>query len=451
MGRRRWLLALALLASACGSDEELGSSPDASAPDAGGADADAGSGGGSGTDASDGAAGSAGFDSGLLPSISNSSSSLVETETNVVAAPDGRVAATWIGISGGSKTHIGYALSADDGQTWQPPAVLESPDGRVSSDPVVAVGEDSSFYLSWIGFERDASGNPLNMRVYVAKAGPGELAFDGPKDVTGPVASDSVDKPWSTVDNDGTLYVTWLDTGEPRMRIAVSKDGADTFQIHDIDDGQGFRNLIFPCLDEVTGRLYVVYHPGGGIGLRYSDDQGSTWPGVTAVADPADPDAMFDDPTCVAHGGQVWVAYGIGTDTFDKTTSPRSDRLRIAHSTDGGDTIAARYFAEDPAAGTKFMHAQLARDAAGALHIVYYAGGDADPDPNGSVRLSRSTDGGKTWEPSSVVQQPNTFLRARNSVQWLGDYIGLHTRGARVYVTYADNTSGFSHVRFFAD
>jgi hypothetical protein len=450
-----WFFVLLAASSGACSDDEPNPKPatggDAGS-DAGGA---AGSGGaGAGSDASPeasaGKAGNAGAGAQPSNAISISTSSLLETETNVAAAADGRVAVTWIGITGSSTTHIGVAFSADDGASWKAPQKIESPDGRVSSDPVVAAGPDSSIYLTWIGFRRDASGNPIDMRVYAAKAAAGELAFGPIIEVTGPVASDSVDKPWIAVDKNGVVYITWLDTGEPRMRIGVSENGAQSFAIHDIDDGQGFRNLIYPCIDEQTGRLYVVYHPGGGIGLRFSDDQGKTWPQATAVALPTDPDAMFDDPTCAAHGGKVWIAYGVGTDTFDKTTNPRSNRLRVALSTDGGASIAQRTFAEDPATGTKFLHPQLARDTSGTLWLVYYAGSESDPDPAGTLRLSSSTDEGASWSPSTIVKQPITFLSARNNAQWLGDYIGLFALGSRLYISYADNTTGFSHVHFFA-
>jgi hypothetical protein len=447
------LLALiATCSAACGDDESVGK------PVTGGsAGSDSGSGGSAAEsdaapDATGGQAGGSGAaaDADTSGAISISASSLVETETNIAASADGRVAATWIGISGSTATHIGVAISPDDGLSWGAPQKIDSPGGRVAADPVVAVAPDSTFYLTWIGFHRDAAGSPMDMRVYAAKSGAGQLAFGPTIDVTGAVASDGVDKPWIAVDKDSVVYITWLDTGEPRMRIAVSEDGAQSFSIHDIDDGQGFRNLIYPCIDELTGRLYVVYHPGGGIGLRFSDDKGKSWPQATAVAAPSDPDAMFDDPTCAAHGGKVWIAYGVGSDSFDKTTSPRSDRLRVALSTDGGATIAQRYFAEDPAAGSKFLHPQLARDPAGTLWLLYYAGGEQNPDPAGTLRLASSVDDGASWKPSSIVKQPITFLSARNSGQWLGDYIGLHARGSRIYASYADNVSGFSHVHFFA-
>lgn len=419
----------------------------------------AGTDGGAGASGAAGTAGSGGSDAGSgLPTqgISQSSLSAVETETNVAVAGNGYVAVTWIGIQLTQHSFSGYAISTNDGQSWTQPQKLEAPGGRTSSDPVVAAAPDSSFYLAWIAFQRDAQGNPYDMRVYVSKAAAGDTTFGAPQDIAGAIASDAIDKPWVTVAPDGTVYVTWLDTGSqsknlaPRMRVAVSEDQGQTWNIYPIDSGQGgFRNLIYPCVDDVTGRVYTTYHPGGGIGLRWSDDKGKTWPGATAVADPNDPQAMFDDPTCAAHNGEVWVSYGVGTDPFSETDNARSDHIRVAHSSDGGQSIDARYFAEDATAGTKFLHPQLAREASGALDLLYYAGSDQNPDPAGTVRLAQSTDGGKTWSQSLVVKSPITFLTTRGDQRWLGDYIGLTAHGGKTYGSFANNTSGTSHIEFF--
>ncbi len=470
----RFLVPLLLVcagAVACGSSHDTstngkdsGAAGAAAAAGAGGADGGtAGSGGAAGNDGGAGAAGSAGaggsaIDGGLpTQGISTSTLSLVETETNLAVADNGYVAATWIGIQPTQHSHSGYTFSKDGGQSWLPPQKLDAPGGRTSSDPVVAAAPDSSFYLAWIAFQRDAQGNPYDMRVYVSKAAAGDTTFGAPADIAGAIASDAIDKPWVTVAPDGTVYVTWLDTGNqsknlaPRMRVAVSEDQGQTWKIYPIDSGQGgFRNLIYPCVDDVTGRVYVTYHPGGGIGLRWSDDKGQTWPGATAVASQSDPQAMFDDPTCAAHNGEVWVAYGIGSDPFSETDNARSDHIRVAYSSDAGQSIAERYFAEDATAGTKFMHAQMVREAGGALDILYYAGSDKNPDPAGSVRLTRSTDKGKTWATSLVVRAPITFLTTRGDQRWLGDYIGLAAHGGKAYGSFADNVSGTSHINVFS-
>lgn len=377
------------------------------------------------------------------PVISASALSDFETETHLVVAKDGTRLATWIAVKSGV-TQIGYAFF--DG-TWQAPAILESPDGRRGTDPVAALDDSGRYYLTWAGLRRDSAGLPYDMRIYAAHTEPGQKTFSAPVDVSGPVPGDSIDKPWSTTDPSGRLYLTWNDNAGASQRLSVSEDGGKSFTTTTIGGSEGF--LLYPCVDDTTGRLHVVHWVNGAIGHHASDDAGKTWTALVQVSLPSDDPATFDDPTCVAEGGKLWVAYGIGKELFDPAESPRALRWRIARSDDGGQSFASHAFAEDPAAGTHFLHAQLARGDDGRFSLVYYAGGSAVPDPAGSLRLGTSSDG-LTWAPSVEAKAPITFLGARPVQNWLGDYVGLATAGGVRHVVYADNASGKSHVRYFA-
>lgn len=375
--------------------------------------------------------------------ISASTQSDFETETHLGVAPNGAMLATWIAVKSGV-TKIGYAFHTG---AWQAAQILESPDGRRGTDPVAAVDDAGRFFLTWAGLRRDAGGAPYDMRIYSASAEPGSTAFAAPVDVSGPVPGDSIDKPWSVTDGAGRLFVTWTDNAGASQRLSVSEDGGKTFATTTLGSTEGY--LLYPCVDRQTGRLHVVHWVNGAIGHQASDDAGKTWTPLAQVSLATEDPATFDDPTCAAHGGKLWVAYGIGKEPFDPAESPRALHLRVARSDDGGLSFGSHAFAEDATAGTRFLHAQLARGDDGRFSLLYYAGGSQTPDPGGSLRIATSGDA-LTWPPSVVAKAPITFLGTRPTQVWLGDYIGLATRGGVRHVSYADNASGKSHVRYFA-
>lgn len=393
-------------------------------------------------------AGDAGADSGdggaAHPIISASALSDFETETHLAVAGDGTVLASFIAVKAGV-TKIGYAVRR--GGVWEAPSQLEAPDGRRGTDPVVSVDASGRFYLSFAGLRRDAAGLPYDMRIYVARLEPSATAFSPPVDVSGPVPGDSIDKPWGTTDASGRLYVTWNDNAGQSQRLSISEDGGKTFATTTLGSTEGY--LLYPCIDGKTGRLHVVHWVNGAIGHYSSDDQGKSWSGLGQVSLPSDDPATFDDPTCAADGGKLWVAYGIGTEPFDPAESPRALRIRIARSDDGGASFASHAFAEDAASGARFLHPQLARGDDGRFHLLYYAGAAASPDLEGSVRLASSNDG-TLFSESQVLKAPITFHGARPVPNWLGDYIGLVDQGGVRHVTYTDNSSGKSHVRHAA-
>jgi hypothetical protein len=194
----------------------------------------------------------------------------------------------------------------------------------------------------------------------------------------------------------------------------------------------------------------VTYHAGGGVGLRWSDDDGATWPDTnkSAMADGNEPTPAFEDPTCAAQGNEVWVSYGLTPDqNMGNALTAKLNKIRVAHSPDGGVSVDWRSDALDLGASKYAMLPQLAREPGGAFDVVYY-GGDAMNAADASFRMTRSTDGGKTWGPSQDLATPMIFNQDRSSVHWLGDYVGLTVDAGFLYTTYVDNTSSYSHVAF---
>jgi hypothetical protein len=374
----------------------------------------------------------------------------MESETSVVATSAGLVGVAWISIQAAGGSSNGYRFSTDGGTTWGPVQELNSPGGRVASDPVLAADAMNNVYMSWVGYHVDAMGNPTDMHVYVAVAAPGMTVFGQPVEVTVPATGDTFDKPWVTVTNKNTVIVTYAKTSTGGIYAGRSVDQGKTWTNAVIVEDGSFRNLVFPCPPVSGTRIWATYHAGGGVGLRWSDDDGVTWPDAnkTAVAAMGEAPA-FDDPTCAAspNGKDVWIAYGLSNDMNSTMINPSLYAIRLAHSPDGGVTIDTHVNAHDTAAGMFFQHPQLTLETGGGLNLVYYAG-QAIGDTMGSFRRSHSTDMGMTFAPSVAVRQPIDFIQNRTSPKWLGDYVGAYWLGGQLYMSYADNTGMYSHVAF---
>jgi hypothetical protein len=380
--------------------------------------------------------------------VSTSGHSQAESETHVAIAPNGYVAVAYIGITRTGSTN-GYRFSTDYGFTFQPADALDSPAGRETSDPVLATDAKSNFYMSWVEFKRNAQGMPMDMHVFVAQAPAGTTKFANPVEVTdNPNGTDMYDKPWVLVTNDGALLVTYARTSTGGIFAARSTDMRTFSRATIVEDG-GFRNLVFPCQPPTGNRLYVTYHAGGGIGLRWSDDAGATWPDTnrTAVAANGEMPA-FEDPTCAAAAEDVWMTYGLSTDAFSTTASAKLEAIMLAHSPDGGKTIDTRANVQDTTTAMYALHPYLLREPSGALDLAYYAG-SAEGDATGTLRRTRSTDGGKTWPATTVVKSPVVYTGRRDTPQWLGDYFGLAWGMGELYMSYATNTQSVVHVAFY--
>lgn len=382
--------------------------------------------------------------------ISTSDRSFLEAETSLARSSDGALAAAWIAVSEAGASDIGYAFSRDDGATWTTPAFVGDANGRDSSDPVVTVDAQGNFYVAWISFRR--SGNDAyDFVLYVAKAAKGASAFATPVTVD---TFPSGDKPWIKVSAAGTLLVTYEKGGASggELAIARSTDGASwTKGTVTTFGADGLANFVVTCpgatrvwatyLDATSGGDYAFR-------LRWSDDDGVTWPAenVGTVAAPGATSApAIEPPSCTASGSDVWVGYGMWTGQPADQESP-PDELHVAHSQNGTTFVDVR--ATDGATKASAL-GDLVSEAPGVLSLAYYAG-EGNDDPKGSVRRVRSSDGGKTWDKSQTLQEGVYFTTDRQSARWLGDYLGsAATPTGKLYVAFGDNATGATtHIGF---
>lgn len=442
-------LSSALGASGCGDDETTTSAAGSSSSSAA-ATTSQGSGGaggeGTGGAGGEGGAGRGGGLSGQ-PFTSKGESSY-ETQTSLAADGKGGLVAVWIAFFADTTSGVGYSVSRDGGKSFTDPAVIQSPDGRLASNPVVVADSKGKFSLAWLGFRPDFA--MPDEHVYVAQLDAKTETFGAPA-----VASDDgsqttldFDKPSIKVDASDDLLVTWADFsatamgGPAALVLARSSDGA-TFTRSEITSDATFGNLAYLCLDTSLGAgapLYLVHLGANGtVTLRTSTNKGQSW---ELRATPAS-QVLFHDITCAAKGDDVWVAYASGTALFSPGEDPPADAVYVMRSPDGGASFDPPVKVTDGPAGDQYLFPQLARSPSGKLAVVYYQGVVDGP---GNLMLASSANG-SAWSASPVASI-GTFTVDRTIASWLGAYVGFAIPAEAGFTTYAENSENKAHVRF---
>jgi hypothetical protein len=436
------LIASAQLLVGCGGSASDGDAPDAGVPDSGDPDSTIpppDSGLPDASDADTDADAEAGYTGPKM--ISKKTGSLYEAETQIAVAPDGTIAVVWNAVDLSSGPRIGYSFSLDDGATFTPPAFLNPPDiMQAGTDPAVVADANGNFYASLMGVHYDPSGTLSDMHVFVAKAPAGSTQFAMPVEVTDPAISfDANDHPKILVTDQGTVVVAFM---QNFGGIAARSSDGVSWQRSLITDSAA--NLFSLC--EGGGNLYVTFYGYNGIELRTSQDQGATWSNTSTFVSLPSEQPSFNDPMCFAQGSDVWVSYGVSDGSFvgNQTLDP-STELYVAHSSDFGASFPTRASALDTASGSLALHAVLVGEPGGTLDLTYISGA-AELDPAASVRLTRAPSG--SFGPSLTVDDPLVFQISRVAANWLGDYMGTVQHDGTLYVSYAKNPSGPSHVWF---
>lgn len=359
------------------------------------------------------------------PVISAPTSSTWDAEASLAVAADGRMMAVWIVSSLGGGRAVGYAQSADEGETWEPAGLVPTTPFVEAVDPAVTADAEGTFHVIWL--EMAAAGA---RRIMTAAALPGTSgSFTIPEEISDPASPADWDKPWILGLDGGALFAVWgRETGSSLVTATRAAGGA--WQRHTYAPDGGLRNVAGPCAAG-GARVFLSYLVPGGVEVTRSDDGGATWAAPVALPGPA----AFEPPSCAAAGDQVWVAHGLSPDPGSKLETPLLDGIRVVRSTDGGGTWSGASV-PDPA-GARALLPVLSRSPEGRLDLVYYRGARAG-DPDATLRHAHSSDG-VTWSPAVALHAPLTLETARDGFGWLGDYLGVASRGDRVHVVFADN------------
>ncbi len=182
-----------------------------------------------------------------------------------------------------------------------------------------------------------------------------------------------------TVADDGTLYVSWLDSRERYRARAKLSDHAVATPIRKV--AMGGHNA------KMSHKAHM-HEPGTQVWVAHSTDGGQTFSEGTVVA--KETCQCCRTSVMAAPGGNVYVAW--------RHIFPGTQRdMAIAHSADGGKTFAAprRIFADEwRLEGCPHTGPSIAVDADGQFHAAWYTG----QEERVGLYYSTADDGEKAFE-----------------------------------------------------
>jgi len=284
----------------------------------------------------------ASFEKGRLVSLNAGARN--EWEPSIGADGRGNVVCSWKDGPSGSSV-IRYSYSSDYGENWSQDKAFPDPKYKFQSDPVVQVGNDRRFTLSWIAYN-GTSDTAVNMAV----------SKDGGKTFS-----------------------------EPTKICMPSKEGAKDF----------FDRQWIAVYDDV---VYMSYHIMNRIYVARSTDGGRTVEAAT-TPDPKGSGAISAVITRTPDGGvhTAWLQFR------------RKPTIRYSRSNDGAKTwttpkdlivMNALDFK-----GRAQCFSTIGNDSMGNLFVAWVEGKgrDGDKDVAGAVYLIRSEDGGEKWTPPMKI------------------------------------------------
>ncbi len=193
-----------------------------------------------------------------------------------------------------------------------------------------------------------------------------------------------------------------------------------------------------------NGKWYVNYiNNPGGMGISHSNDQGATWTTSTVAPNPgdlADKNHMWIDNSPLSpYNGQLYVAWT----EFGGTNN---NEIAVATSADNGITWTPKTaISTAVSAGSHNQGVNLSVGPNGEVYAVW-AIYDSWPSDESAIGMSRSLDGGATWEPAVRIIENIRGIRTSgigkdmrvNSFPTATVDISNGQNSGNIYVTWAN-------------
>lgn len=362
---------------------------------------------------------------------------------------------------------VGVGTSFDGGYTWTD--FLIGGELPWDSDPVLTFDRNGTFYLVVINYQNGGA-NQLS----VHRSGDGGATWDGPFTAVYSNGSTFEDKEWIAVDRtggfrDGQVYISWSRFNDVKVMCVTSTNHGETWSSPvQVSDAGVVGQWSVPIVLR-NGNLLVAwdnyYNPR--IAYDISSNGGSTW-GVdrtlTTVATPPQSDitggitvfpypSLALDATLGPRAGWVYCIYP------DQAVAPNGMDIWCRRSTDNGNSWSAAVRVNDDTAGLARdqFHPWVCCDERGILTATWY---DRREDPNNylwHIYMSRSLDGGQTWEPNERItsapsspgdagtaQQPERIEILPRGLRagLIGEYSGVAVRGGVIHPIWTDTRLG---------
>jgi hypothetical protein len=346
-----------------------------------------------------------------------------------------------------------FYATMDGGLTWSE-LFFPDPGGFGNSgDPAVAFGPAGETY-----FEALAFGNKT--AIYVGRSDDGGLTVQSSNWIKAVKESNSSseDKPAMVADVGSdplskAVYVTWTrfnSSGSPIFMVASFDEGqtwSTPKQLSDSNSCQGSCAAVGP-----NGELDVAFYDFNTNTIKFdtSPDGGITWGTDVKIAKVnqvfSAPHTSFRcnsfpsidvDTSGGPFNGRIYCCW----DTDNGTDLD----VMISSSSDGGMTWSTPIPASDVTTNSQFFPS-LDVDANGNVNVGFYDRRDNPPDIVCRYYVSRSSDGGVTFQPN--VKASDNFFNPNLNAQggFIGDYTGLAASDRSVHGVWTDERNGDNDV-----
>ncbi len=350
-----------------------------------------------------------------------------QVEPTMAVSPQGRIFVGWkeaLTHNGGGQ-RVGFATSADRGESFSPNILMPLAQLSLQSDPWLTVTQTGRAYFTRIEYTNTASSGGISVTNTTDGAAWGTTYFydDSPN---------FADKESAAHDAAGNLYWVWNSDGATRQDLAFTRTndgGASWTPKRLVADGGGSLGGIVKVAPGGTVLATWWSYLSDDILFDRSFDGGATWGGDVRLNTVPGSARAFGSWQIPIPAMDVDLASGAIYVAWPDARRGNQD-IYLTRSTDGGATWTETRVDDEIGTATQYM-VDLAVDPFGGVHAAW----EDARSGNWAIMYTNSTDGGRTWGPElavSTAPTPSTYDRP-------GDYFAIESGpDGTIYVVWTD-------------
>lgn len=324
---------------------------------------------------------------------------------------------------GTSPPYLGFKKSTDGGSTWSPITNLYP----TASEARIKFNQYSSEIYVFMGINNVDS-------IRFLKSNNGGTSWTNVKFISGTSSTAYLYFDTEINQNDGSIWISWIDSTANELYISYSKDFGETWTTTLLDESDTDYDLMS------TGTGIAIDSRDNSIWISYVKKGPVSW--TSDIRDQIHIAKSFD-------GGSTWETYQVQENLYtitncDMAIDPNNGNKYIVFGTNSGQELNLLFISGEKSNARRWKESIITTNIVGTWSSTFKPRIDINPN-NGLICIAHKNDAGELYASYSY-NASNIFIHALLKPSDIGEYLDvkINPNNNNIFIIYLDSKFGYN-------